>query len=182
MDADAPDETLMQAYAQGRNQAFDLLYRRHRASLYRFLLRNLRHRDACDELFQDVWQRVIAARGEYRPEARFSAWLYRIAHNRLHDHWRARGLRPEPPEDSAARIEAIPAPDTPERAVEAFAQGRRLQQALDELPPEQRETLLLRLEQALSLEAIGEITGVGRETVKSRLRYATATLRKRLAP
>nr|MBP7598825.1 sigma-70 family RNA polymerase sigma factor [Pseudoxanthomonas sp.] len=61
-----------------------------------------------------------------------------------------------------------------------FEQRRRLQLAMDELPPEQREVLLLRLEQELTLEEIGEITGVGRETVKSRLRYAMDRLRTRL--
>ena len=54
--------------------------------------------------------------------------------------------------------------------------------ALEELPEDQREVVLLRLEQELSLEEIGEITGVGRETVKSRLRYAMDKLRARLRP
>ena len=54
--------------------------------------------------------------------------------------------------------------------------------ALEELPDEQREVVLLRLQQELTLEQIGEITGVGRETVKSRLRYAMDKLRARLAP
>ena len=53
---------------------------------------------------------------------------------------------------------------------------------MDELPEEQREVLVLRLERELSLEDIAEITGVGRETVKSRLRYAMDKLRARLAP
>ena len=74
----------------------------------------------------------------------------------------------------------MPDPDTPERQLSQFEQRRRLQLAMDELPPEQREVLLLRLEQELTLEEIGEITGVGRETVKSRLRYAMDRLRTRL--
>ena len=61
-----------------------------------------------------------------------------------------------------------------------FEERRRLQRALEELPDEQRAVLMLRLEQELSLEAIGEITGAGRETVKSRLRYAMDKLRSRL--
>ena len=74
----------------------------------------------------------------------------------------------------------MPDPDTPERQLSQFEQRRRLQLAMDELPPEQREVLLLRLEHELTLEEIGEITGVGRETVKSRLRYAMDRLRTRL--
>ena len=65
---------------------------------------------------------------------------------------------------------------------EQHEQRQRLQQALDELPDEQREAVLLRLQQELSLEEIGRITGVGRETVKSRLRYALDKLRARLNP
>ncbi len=61
-----------------------------------------------------------------------------------------------------------------------FERRRQLQLALDDLPDEQREVLLLRLEQELTLEEIGEVTGVGRETVKSRLRYAMDKLRARL--
>ena len=76
----------------------------------------------------------------------------------------------------------MPDPDTPERTLSAFEERRRLQRALEELPDDQREVVLLRLEQELSLEEIGEITGAGRETVKSRLRYAMDKLRARLRP
>ena len=74
----------------------------------------------------------------------------------------------------------MPDHDTPERQLSELEERRRLQLALDELPDEQREVILLRLEQELSLEEIGEMTGVGRETVKSRLRYAMDKLRQRL--
>ena len=174
------DETLMLAYASGDASAFEQLYARHRGPLYRFLLRHLRDAALADEFFQDTWQRVIAARQGWKPEAAFGTWLYRIAHNRLNDHWRALKHRPPAPEDAEARTERVPDPDTPERQLSQFEQRRRLQLAMDELPPEQREVLLLRLEQELTLEEIGEITGVGRETVKSRLRYAMDRLRTRL--
>ena len=133
-----------------------------------------------DELFQDIWQKVIAARASWTPDALFSTWLYRIAHNRLADHWRALQHRPPAPDDADERTERVPDHDTPERHLSEFEERRRLQLALDELPEEQREVILLRLEQELSLEEIGEMTGVGRETVKSRLRYAMDKLRQRL--
>jgi RNA polymerase sigma factor (sigma-70 family) len=174
------DEMLMLAYAGGQVAAFDQLYGRHRARLYRFLLRQLRDGALADELFQDVWQRVIAARQGWKPEAAFSTWLYRIAHNRLADHWRALQHRPPAPDNADERTERVPDPDTPERSLSEFEQRRRLQLALDELPAEQREAVLLRLEQELTLEEIGAVTGVGRETVKSRLRYAMDKLRSRL--
>lgn len=179
--SEVSDESLMLAYAAGDAAAFERLYLRHRGKLYRFLVRQLHGNGAlADELFQDVWQRVISARQGWKPEAAFSTWLYRIAHNRLADHWRALQHRPPAPLDADERTERVPDDDTPERQLSAFEERRRLHLALDELPEEQREVILLRLEQDLSLEEIGEITGVGRETVKSRLRYAMDKLRLRL--
>lgn len=179
--AEVSDESLMLAYAAGDAAAFERLYQRHRGKLYRFLARQLRGNGAlADEMFQDVWQRVITARQGWKPEAAFSTWLYRIAHNRLADHWRALQHRPPAPEDADERTARLPDHDTPERQLSEFEERRRLQMALDELPEEQREVILLRLEQELTLEEIGEMTGVGRETVKSRLRYAMDKLRARL--
>jgi RNA polymerase sigma-70 factor (ECF subfamily) len=109
-----------------------------------------------------------------------AAWLYRIAHNRLGDHWRATRLRPSAPVDADARLARLPAHDTPERMLGEFEQRRQLQLALEALPQEQRDVVLLRLEQELTLDQIGAITGVGRETVKSRLRYAMDKLRLHL--
>ena len=179
-DPDPSDEALMLAYAGGDAAAFDILYGRYRLRLYRFLVRQLRDPALADELFQDVWQKLIGARAGWTPDAAFSTWLFRIAHNRLADHWRAQQHRPPAPTDADERTARVPDPDTPERQLSEFEQRRRLQLALDELPPEQREVIALRLEQELSLEEIGRVTGVGRETVKSRLRYAMDKLRARL--
>lgn len=174
------DEALMLAYAAGDASAFEQLYSRHRGRLYRYLLRQVRDPALADEFFQDIWQRVITAREGWKPEAAFTTWLFRIAHNRLTDHWRALKHRPPAPTDGDERAARVPDPDTPERNLSEFEQRRRLQLALAELPEDQREVLQLRLEQELSLEEIGQITGVGRETVKSRLRYAMDKLRTRL--
>ena len=177
---DASDETLMLAYAAGDAAAFEQLYARHRGKLYRYLQRQLRDNAVADELFQDVWQRVIASRSGWKPDAGFATWLYTIAHHRLGDHWRSLKHRPSAPADADERMARVADPDTPERVLSEFERRRQLQLALDDLPEEQREVLLLRLEQELTLEEIGEITGVGRETVKSRLRYAMDKLRARL--
>ena len=142
--AEVSDESLMLAYAAGDAAAFERLYQRHRGKLYRFLARQLHGNGAlADELFQDVWQRVITARQSWKPEAAFSTWLYRIAHNRLADHWRALQHRPPAPDDADERTERMPDHDTPERQLSAFEERRRLQLALDELPEEQREVINL---------------------------------------
>ena len=182
MQEEPTDEALMLAYGAGDVGAFQTLYSRHRGPLFRHLSRQLRDTALAEEFFQDTWQRVIAARERYRPDAKFATWLFQIAHNRVTDHWRAKQHRPGTPTDAAELAERLPDPDTPERSLSAFEERRRLQLALEELPDDQREVVLLRLEQELSLEEIGEITGVGRETVKSRLRYAMEKLRARLRP
>lgn len=179
--SEVSDESLMLAYAAGDAAAFERLYLRHRSRLYRFLARQLHGNGAlADEMFQDVWQRVITARESWRPDAAFTTWLFRIAHNRLADHWRSLQYRPPAPDDADERTARVPDFDTPEQQLSEFEERRRLKMALDELPEEQREVVLLRLEQELTLEEIGEVTGVGRETVKSRLRYAMDKLRARL--
>ena len=81
----------MLAYAAGDATAFDALYARHKGGVYRYLLRHCGIAGTADEMFQDVWMNVIRARASYVPSAKFTTWLYRIAHNRLVDHWRASG-------------------------------------------------------------------------------------------
>ena len=163
----------MQAYAGGNAAAFEALYRRNKDALYRYLLRGTRSPDVAADLFQDVWKNLIQARMRYRPDAPFGAFLFKLAHNRMMDHFRA--LRPttEVPED-------LPAPESerPDQTVARRAQAAQLLRALALLPPEQREIIVLREERDLTLEQIAEIQGVGRETVKSRLRYALAKLRE----
>jgi RNA polymerase sigma-70 factor (ECF subfamily) len=177
------DEALMLAYAEGDLLAFETLYRRHRGMLYRFLLRTLRHRADADELFQETWSRLVAARGRYKAEAKFTTWLLQIAHNLAID--RFRRTRPQASaEETEIVLRTLDAPesDQPDRVLSEFEQRRRLQIALEELPEEQRVAFLLRVEGGLGLDEIGEVTGAGRETVKSRLRYALARIRARFAP
>src|SRR5260221_2421380 len=86
------DEQLMLTYREGGAAAFEELYRRHKGALYRFVLRSVRERSLAEELYQEVWMRVIEARSRYAPQAKFTTWLYTIAHHQLIDHWRKRGL------------------------------------------------------------------------------------------
>lgn len=180
MAAERTDEELMLAYGGGDLLAFEILYKRHRGTLYRFLLRSLRKRADADELFQETWSRAIAARTRYRPDAKFTTWLLQIAHNLVIDLFRRSRPRAsaEETEHVMANLDA-PESERPEHVVSEFEQRRRLQLALEELPEEQRVTFLLRMENGLGLEEISEVTGVGRETVKSRLRYALTRVRAR---
>jgi len=177
------DADLMLRYAGGDAHAFDLLYARHKSGLYRYLLRQCRNRTIADDLFQDVWDRVIRSRKRYRATAKFATFLYRIAHNCVVDQFRRQARRHDnqtEPVEEAADILTAPAAQRPDRQF-ADAQFRiAFQRALDDLPDEQRTVFLLYEESGLALDEIGEITGVGVETAKSRLRYAVGKLRKAL--
>ncbi|MCJ7838638.1 MAG: RNA polymerase sigma factor [Burkholderiales bacterium] len=180
------DEALMLAYRDGEANAFEVLYARWRGPLYRYVLRQCGHAGQADELFQDVFMRVIGAAAGYEATAKFATWLFRIAHNRLVDHWRKTGREPVDALASAGDVEDCafdpPGPEhaTPERRAEQKELGAALMAALNELPEVQREAFLLAEEGGLTLEEIASIAGVGRETIKSRLRYATAKLRNKL--
>jgi RNA polymerase sigma-70 factor (ECF subfamily) len=181
------DEELMLAYAGGEAAAFDLLYQRHKGGVYRYLLRQCRSAAIADELFQDIWMNVIRVRASYRPTARFTTWLYTLAHNRLVDHWRSNGqamlVSVHDDESTSDAVNALPGARTeqPEVRTEARALGTRLRAALDALPPPQRDAFLLHQEGGLPLADIAALSGVGIETVKSRLRYALAKLRAELS-
>jgi RNA polymerase sigma-70 factor (ECF subfamily) len=178
------DEALMQAYAAGDAAAFDTLYARHRGGVYRYLLRHCGNAGTADELFQDVWMNVIRARASYAPSAKFATWIYRIAHNRVIDHWRATGrvelVHAGPDDDDP--LDAVPGARSEEPEVRASANqiGARLAKALRTIPPAQREAFLLHQEGGLDLAEIAAITGAGVETVKSRIRYAVSKLRTEL--
>ena len=117
----------MLAYRDGDAGAFEALYRRHRTRLYRFVLRSIRSPGIAEELYQEVWMRVIEARGSYFPKARFTTWLFTIAHNRMVDHWRRCGLslvsldEADPPAD--ARDPARQATPTRSRTARTSASG-----------------------------------------------------------
>lgn len=180
---EASDEQLMQDYRDGDAGAFDVLYRRHKGGLYRYLFRLCREQSVAEEMFQEVWGNLIRSRERYQPSAKFTTFLYQIAHNRMVDHLRqkpeltvpldAEGDEDDPPvlqlaDDAAAQ---------PEQMVERQRLVAELLAQIAALPLPQREAFLLREESDMSLEEIAEATGVTMETAKSRLRYAVAKLR-----
>jgi RNA polymerase sigma-70 factor (ECF subfamily) len=179
MDHEDSDEGLMLRYQAGDAGAFDLLYARHRGGLFRFVLRQCKHRSQAEELFQDVWMNVIQARSRYRVEAKFRTYLYTLAHNRLIDYYRS-ASRPD-----AVQFEdedSLPEPvgsrtEEPHVQAEARQQGAYILRLLEALPAPQREAFLLHEEGGLGIEEIAAATGISFEAAKSRLRYAVAKLR-----
>lgn len=179
------DEALMLAYRGGDAGAFEELYRRHRGGLFRFVTRSVRDRALAEELYQEIWMRVIEARGRYAATAqgavqpaKFATWLYTIAHNRIVDHWRKKGLQVVALE-TEDDVPANPGHE-PQRILEAKRGLERFARALDALPAAQREAFLLHEEAGMSVAEIARATGAGEEAAKSRLRYAIAKLKEAL--
>jgi len=175
------DEQLMLRYRDGDVAAFEELYGRHRGGVFRYVLRQVGLRSAAEEVFQEIWMNLISSRTRYRVEARFATFLYHVAHNCVIDHFRRKtplhliSLDDDP--DEAVQV-AGPEREQPERAAAMRQSAAKLLNALALLPPEQREVFLLHEEGGLTLEEIAAVTGSGRETAKSRLRYALARLRQ----
>lgn len=186
-----PDDQLMLAYARGDAQAFDLLYARHESALFRFVRRLLGAPLAAqaDEVFQDTWLRIIAARERYAPQgAAWRTWAFTIAHNAAMDRLRAGGREVGldamngSGDDTTDPLdwlqEAIDAAH-PSAEDEAFwrAAGQQLLHCLDELPALQRAAFLLHHEDGATVDDLAHRLGLNFETAKSRLRYALQKLR-----
>jgi len=157
------DEKLMQRYAKGDAKAFDQL------------IRQVNNPATANDLYQGAWEKIIKARHSFKPKAPFKVWMYRIAHNHLVDHFRR--MKPEEPvePDTLSDRHSDPSKDAIKNE-----QNELLRAGIGALPVDQRNTLLLKLESGLKMEEIAKVTGVGRETVKSRLRYAVNYLKRSL--
>jgi len=179
MSAGIDDSALMMRYRDGDIEAFETLYHRHNDSLYRYLLRLSLHRDTAEDVFQEAWGKIINSRQNYRPTAKFSTFLFRVAHNCFIDH-----IRKNKRHTAEASIDPdlyASSDDQPEQMMEKHLARRRLDTCLGKIPSEQREVFLLHEEGGLSIDEIAGITGVNRETAKSRHRYAVAKLKAALA-
>jgi len=173
----ASDEALLARYAGGEVAAFEQLYARYEAPVWRFLLRQCSQRAIAEELHQETWLAVARDAPRFRPDARFTTWLYAIARHRLID--RIRAARPQEGLDAIESLADERSPAPPEE-FERLEQGEAIVAALERLPAEQREAFLLQAEADLSVEQIAEVTGTGFETAKSRLRYARERLKQML--
>jgi RNA polymerase sigma factor (sigma-70 family) len=184
--ADSPaassDESLLARYREGDGAAFEILYARHRQSLYRFLLGLSGKPELAEEVYQETWLSLIRSNSQPQGRATFRTWLFQIARNRLIDHWRKHGVH-QPLHDSYdEQVHAVSdEANDPEQLLNLSRDSQRLENALQILPADQREVFLLRAHGDLDLAQIASLTETPLETVKSRLRYAQQKLRRLLA-
>lgn len=191
MPNDSTDADLMQAFAAGHAGAFETLYQRHHAALYRFVKRLMGQAGAAqaDEVFQDTWERAIQARQSWQPgAATWRTWLFTLAHHRAVDCLRKLGREVsvdatdsegEPWEPESSPWAGWPDPAGSDAADTAFwrAAGQRLLDCLEDLPVAQKTAFLLHHEDGLAVDEMARSLAVGFETMKTRLRYAMSKLR-----
>lgn len=175
------DSDLMQRYAAGELAAFEQLYARYKGPLYRYLKRMCHDTEVANDLFQEVWSKLIASRERYEVRAQFNTYLYRIAHNACIDFYRRAGKQTAHDSDDEV---VLVLPDAEHARPDSQAANSQVQAAfrvaLQALPAEQRDVFLMYEESGLSLDDIGRVQNVNVETAKSRLRYAVAKLRAAL--
>ncbi len=163
----------MQLYAEGRLQAFEVLYERHKGALYRYVVRQIHDQELAHDLYQELWGKIIKSAPSYTVSSKWTTWAYTIAHNLVVDHFRT--FKP------VEELEEIPVNNAPHSAHERAELAQQLTRCLTKLPAAQREIFLLSQETDFTLNMIAEVVHASHEAVKSRLRYAREGLRQCLA-
>jgi RNA polymerase sigma-70 factor, ECF subfamily len=181
----------MMAYRSGDAAAFAELVTRHEKPLWSFLRRLTRDDGVAEDLLQETFMRVIHSAHGWRPEAKFTTWIYTIARNLCIDHARKQAHRRALSLDGDGRREEDSSPGLHERmaAREPDAErvahnrelARSLERAIAELPEAQREVFLMREVLELPFAEIAQVVNASEATVKSRMRYALERLREALA-
>lgn len=172
-------------FQKGDKAAFEDLVRRYQHKVYNFIYRLIGNAQTAEELFQDSFIKIFRAGATYRPEAKFTTWMYTVVRNQCIDHMRRKSLRQALSLDSKVGEDDRSLADTiashevgPDEKSWGLQVEQVLTEALAKLNEDQREVFLLREKEGLKFEEIAEVTGVSVNTVKSRMRYAIESLQR----
>lgn len=177
------DQALLQEYANGNLAAFTTLYNKHKTGTYRYILRQVDAPELAEDLLQELWGKVVVNASNYKNDAKFTTWLYRMARNLVID--RHRHLQVVVQHiDKDKLAESVPSSamednkqSSPEWYVSKATQKLAILTCLSKLPQVQRDGFLLREEGGLDQNQIALVVGASVEAVKSRMRYAISNLR-----
>lgn len=177
------DEQLVRAYVDGNNEAFDTLLRRHQSKLFSYILRIVKNRDIADDIFQETFVKIIMTlkQGRYAESGKFGAWLTRIAHNLIIDHFRQ-----EKSENSISTddddVNLLNRRDLCDENIEDLLINDQIRtdvrRIIEALPEAQREVLMMRYYSDMSFKEIADATGVSINTALGRMRYAILNMRR----
>lgn len=183
-----PDVELMLRVKSGDMAAFQILFDNYKNRVLNFCFRYCGHHSISEELTQEVFLRVFKAASRYRPTARFSTWLYRIATNVCLSEMRKREYRMKI--DSLDQLADDAVPDitedrenlSPEDYLQGREKDRRIQQAITALPAKQRVALLLHIEGGFRYKEIARQMDCTESHVKVLIHRGRKQLKKRLEP
>lgn len=190
-DAEPQDAELMHRFGAGDDEAFRTLVRRHERALLHFFHRRCLDRAQAEDLAQEVFLRIVRHRGSWRPDAKFTTYMYRIAENLWIDRWRSRKAAPreasledELPgsgadgDDGGSLGTAVAAPGSSPAELSADRElAAKIRRAVARLPEEQRAVFTMAEVRGMKYQDIAEVLEVPVGTVKSRMHAATAKLR-----
>ena len=182
MRAACSDQELVRLYIQGDEGAFETIVNRYQEQVFSKILFIVRDQEVANDLFQDAFIKVIHTlkSGKYQEEGKFLPWVLRIAHNLAIDHFRK--ARKIPVVRSTDEFDVFAGIADGDRDVETAMMHseieRDVRMLIERLPEEQREVVLLRIEEDLCFREIAERTGVSINTALGRMRYALINLRK----
>lgn len=178
-----PDEQLVRAYASGDNEAFDVLLKRHQDRIFNYILRIIKNEDIANDIFQETFVKAILTikQGRYTENGKFPAWISRIAHNLIIDHYRQEKSENLQSAD-IEEVDVLNRKDLSEATIEDIIIADQIREdvkyLIELLPELQKEVLKMRYYQNLSFKEIAELTGVSINTALGRMRYAIINLRR----
>lgn len=178
-----PDDKLVAAYADGENQAFDILLKRHQARVFSYIFSVVKNRDVADDLFQETFVKAITTikQGRYSESGKFSAWISRIAHNLIIDYYRQEKSENLVSSDDDC-VDVLNRKELSDTNVEDLMVCEQIHEdvrrIVDALPENQREVLLMRYYRDMSFKEIAEATKVSINTALGRMRYAIINMRR----
>lgn len=183
------DAELMRRFGEGDDEAFRRIVERHERPLLGFFWRRCLDRALAEDCVQEVFLRLVRHRGSWRPDAKFTTYLYRIAENHWIDRYRSRKSAPpaaslegltDPEEADGTAAFAAPGAAPADRASQ-IELGTRIRRAVLRLTDEQRAVFALAETRGMKYEEIGRVLGIPVGTVKSRMHAAVTRLRELLA-
>ncbi len=176
------DQQLLEQYKDGDINAMELLVEKYKRPLFAYLFKMTGNNRYSDEIFQETWLRVIKNIGKFEQQ-NFYGWLVRIAHNLLLDKIKKKkadySLDADIGDGETPWVETIPAPDAAKNYnLDDEYLAERINNAIIQLPTEQREVFLLRTYNDLSFKEIAEAQKISINTALARMKYALEKLRK----
>lgn len=188
----AADQEVVERARQGREDAYRELLRRYQRPVFSLIYRMVRDRELSEDLAQETFVKVLNALDSYRPEFKFSSWIFKIANNAAIDHLRRRqletlSLEGSPEATSPDRVEATALQladraETPLDELEARELGSAIERAIGRLRPEYRSCIILRHIEGRPYEEIAEILDLPLGTVKTYIHRARSELKDMLGP